>query len=68
MPVTMAGTVSFDDVEALVDTGDALLCVIEGNEVWIPSSQIHADSEVFEKGQVGKLVVTEWIAMQKGLI
>jgi hypothetical protein len=60
----------FEDVRAirLSDSGAALLCDIDGEEVWIPVSQIDDDSEIFEEGHEGKLVVSEWLATQKGLI
>lgn len=35
-------------------------------KIWVPKSQIHDDSEVFQNGQSGKLVVTEWLAKEKG--
>jgi hypothetical protein len=60
--------VEFEDVEALKETKDALLCTIDGDEVWIPKSQIDDDSEVYAEGHSGQLVVTEWIAKQKGLV
>lgn len=34
--------------------------------VWIPRSQIHDDSEVYDEGHSGRLVVTQWFAEQKG--
>ena len=63
-------TVRFEDVEAVHDTGQALKCIIDGEEYWIPHSQIHDNSEVFdaEGNSRGKLVITEWLARQKGLI
>ena len=36
--------------------------------VWIPKSQIDDDSEVWEKGQDGTLVTSEWIALEKSLV
>lgn len=35
---------------------------------WIPQSQVTDDSEVWKPGDQGKLVITEWIAEQKGLV
>jgi hypothetical protein len=63
-------TVAFEDVEALRETDKALLCNINGEEHWIPKSQIHDNSEVFDEGENsrGKLVLTAWIAEVKGLI
>jgi len=63
-----ANTVTIEDVKALHSSEKALLCVIDGEEMWIPHSQIHVDSEVFEKGGSGKLVITRWIAEQKELV
>ena len=40
---------------------------IDGEKLWIPLSQIHDDSEVYGEGDEGKLVISEWIAKQKGL-
>lgn len=42
----------------------AVLFLIEGKEVWIPRSQIF---EWFEDASKN-LILTEWIAKQKGLI
>ncbi len=63
-------TVEFDNCKALFDTGSALRIEIEGNSYWIPHSQIHVDSEIFdaEDNSEGKLVISEWIAQKKGLI
>lgn len=36
-------------------------------EIWIPKSQIHDDSEVFEANTEGRLVLSEWICNQKDL-
>jgi hypothetical protein len=35
---------------------------------WIPQSQVHDDSEVWREDDAGALVLTRWIAEQKGLI
>jgi len=55
-----------EDVECLHDTGKALCCLIDGEEVWVPQSQVDEDSEVYEKGGEGSLVVSGWFADQKG--
>lgn len=55
------------DVFAQAETDKALLCVIDNQEFWIPKGQITDDSEVWRKGDEGLLVVTHWIAEQKGL-
>jgi hypothetical protein len=66
----MGHIISLESVVATAETEDALLVMIDdyGDEVWIPKSQIHDDSEVYHSGHIGTLVITEWIAMQKGLI
>jgi len=64
----MSRTVSYDDVECIHETDDAILVVVEGDEYWIPQSQIDDDSEVWKNGDEGTLVITEWIAEKKGLI
>jgi hypothetical protein len=37
------------------------------DDMWFPHSQITDDSEVYADGTEGTLIVTEWIAKQKGL-
>lgn len=37
------------------------------HETWIAKSQIHDDSEVYEKGTEGKLVISEWLAKEKNI-
>lgn len=58
----------FEKARAKKETDRALLVEIDGEEHWIPKSQILDDSEVYEEGGEGVLVVTTWIAKQKGLI
>ena len=68
-------TVAIEDVRAIrkyenPKTGTvSMLCDIpDHGEMWIPDSQIHDDSEVYREGDIGKLVITRWIAEQKGLV
>jgi hypothetical protein len=56
-----------DDVHCLRSTESAVLCLIENEEIWIPQSQIDDESEVWEEGDSGTLVISQWIADQKGL-
>jgi hypothetical protein len=58
----------FEGVRALKQTENALLCLIDGEKIWIPQSQISDDSEVWKEGDEGTLVITEWLAIQKGLV
>jgi len=55
------------DALCIHETDLALLVEIEGEEVWIPKSQIEDDSEVMEKGDEGTLVVSGWFADKEGL-
>ena len=65
----MAGeTAEFENVKAIKETDLALLCEIDGEEYWIPKSQIDDESEVYAEDHEGTLVVTEWIAKEKGLV
>lgn len=63
-------TVEFENAKCVKETDAALLVRIDkGHEVWFPKSHVHADSEVFDEdaNSEGTLIVTEWIAKQKGL-
>ena len=51
--------------KAKKDTKAALLVAINGEEHWIPQSQIHEDSEVFKPGTEGDLIVARWFAEQR---
>lgn len=35
-------------------------------EFWVPQSQVHAHSEVWVPGDEGKLVISKWIAIERG--
>lgn len=61
--------VAFDGCRGVRRTEKALLVRFgDGEEVWIPQSQISDDSEVYGEGHEGTLVVTRFIAEQKGLV
>lgn len=60
-PVTIPG------VTCVAATNAAILCAIGEEEKWIPQSQVHDDSEVYEKGHTGKLVILAWFARKEGL-
>lgn len=47
------------------ETDKALLMFDGTEEFWVPRSQIHDDSEVYEANTDGKLVVTEWFAKKR---
>lgn len=64
--------VEIHDVVCIGQTGKAILCRLseeyDNIEVWIPQSQVDDDSEVYEEGGEGVLVVSLWIAEEKGII
>jgi hypothetical protein len=67
--------VRFNNVRCLRATDRAiylLIPAVPGRRAewrgWIPQSQIHDDSEVWRAGDTGQLVLTRWIAEQKGFV
>lgn len=60
-------TVTIRDALVKVKTQKAILVDVDGEDYWIPLSQVDDESEVYESGDQGDLVITEWIAQQKGL-
>tara|TARA_R100001594_G_scaffold51067_1_gene84392 strand:+ start:5525 stop:5806 length:282 start_codon:yes stop_codon:yes gene_type:complete len=57
----------FECLEVQKETEKALCCVIQGETLWLPKSQISPDSQVKGEGQTGVITISEWIADQKGL-
>jgi hypothetical protein len=57
-------------VEVVATTPNAVLVNDGDNEVWIPNSQIHDDSEIFVGSAYvkGWLRIPEWLATKKGLV
>jgi hypothetical protein len=50
-----------------METDEAILVDIPSIGVeWIPKSQVTDDSEVCETGDEGDLVITDWLAEQRG--
>lgn len=56
--------IDVDEVKAVTDK--AVLCLISGEEVWLPWSQI-SESNIQEKGDSGWIVIPQWLADKKGL-
>ena len=50
----------------LADTEHAVRAAEDTDEVWIPKSQIQEESEVHGKGDVGTLVVSDWLEKERG--
>lgn len=60
--------VSITPVECIRNTDKAILVVLSnGDEHWVPQSHVHDDSEVYRRGDQGKLVISKWIARQRKL-
>jgi len=66
----MARTVPFEDCEVVNETELAICVDIPefDEEIWIPKSVVDDDSEVWEGGQKGRLVVQEWFAKKESMI
>lgn len=60
-------SVRIEGVKCIAETDKACLCEVDGDEHWISKSTID-DSEVFKDGDEGDLVVSEWLALQKGFL
>lgn len=60
--------VGVDVDEVTVETDKVLLVSIDGQEIWIPKSQVSDNSEVYQKGDSGTMIISLWIAEQKGLV
>lgn len=60
-------SVRIEDVRCVRATDKAILVSVQGAELWIPQSHVTDDSEVYQAGDEGTLVITKWIAEQKGL-
>lgn len=62
--------VEFENCQVLKETDKAIQVKFSDRVKleWIPKSQIDEDSEVWVDGDAGKLVLSEWICKEKGLI
>lgn len=54
--------------EVARETDRAVLCRIDGDERWIPLSQIDPGTPASEGGCEFTMGITRWIAEQKGLL
>ena len=67
----MSGTYTLEDCTPILDKGKAVLFEVPDldEQVWIPKSAIHDDSDVWKEGQEsGDLVVHEWLAIRRNWI
>ena len=66
--------VAFDGASVVHATDAALLVSFAGDTelglkpVWIPLSQVHEDSELYEQGTDGTLIVSRYFAEQAELV
>lgn len=66
----MANTFTIHDAECLRATDKAILVEAPDldEDVWIPKSQIDDNSEVYDSGHTGVLIVNRWFAQQRGWV
>ncbi len=61
--------VDFDNTVVRSETDEAIQVELDdGRTFWIPKSLIHDDSESYELGTDGTLIVPEWLASVKGML
>ena len=59
--------VHLDDCDVLRTTEKAILVEYDGEEIWLPRSQV-SDGEQYEEGDTGVTIsITEYIAREKGI-
>lgn len=49
------------------ETDDALLVEVDGEDVWLPKSQVLDRSGLREAGDVGCVTIPRWLARDRGL-
>lgn len=71
MAISKTDGVNLGPAQAIGGTEKALRVQLESEDEprWIPKSQIHDDSEVYDldKNATGDIVVTRWFAEKEGL-
>lgn len=65
---SFANKARFPGARVIRATKAAILVDVEGEEYWIPQSQVDDDSEIWKQGDEGELVVSEWFAGRAGLV
>jgi len=72
MAIAKTDGVNLGQAQAIAGTEKALRVQLESEDTarWIPRSQIHDDSEVYDLGNnaTGDLVIKRWFAEKEGLI
>lgn len=61
--------IELEDVELKHQTAKAGLFVLDdGEQIWIPWSQVEDNGEDMATGYTGSIFVTEWFAGKEGLV
>ena len=60
-------TAMFRGVQVMRDAGTAFLCLIGTEQVWVPLIEIRYGSELAQRGDYGRLIVSRWFAQHVGL-
>ena len=58
--------VHLSDCEVLTVTNGAILIEYEGEEIWLPKSQV-SESEQYETGDCCTISISRWLAEERGL-
>jgi hypothetical protein len=59
---------TFPNVKCVAETSKAIKAELEdGAQHWIPKSMLSDDSEVYEEGTDGKLIVKSWFCEKEGI-
>ncbi len=56
------------DAEFISETDLAILVDIDGDEVWLPKSQIEMSDGSLDAGDLIEIDVPDWLAEEKGLL
>lgn len=60
--------IDFDNTVVRNESDDAIEVELDdGRRFWIPKSTVHDDSESYEMGTDGTLIMAEWMADSKGM-
>jgi hypothetical protein len=59
---------AIEDCEVLRKAGKTVIVDVEGDELMIPFSQIDDNSEVYEVGDTGTMLINPWLARKLGLL
>lgn len=55
-------------VEVIGETVNAIKCLVDGKEVWIPRSQIIDSFDIRGLYDKGDLTIPEWLAVEKEIV